>query len=82
MPPMALNNKDEISWEILKDSPNVSIESKPIFFGHYWLEPHAPKEPLAKNICCLDFSAGKLGPLVAYRHDSSDREVIKERFLY
>ncbi len=40
-------------------------DSKPVFFGHYWLSG----EPVlqARNALCLDYSAGKDGPLVAYR---------------
>jgi hypothetical protein len=38
---------------------------KPLFFGHYWLrgEPAA----LGPRLACLDYSAGRDGPLVAYR---------------
>jgi len=53
---------------------NYAPESKPVFFGHYWLPPHSPKQPLAPNIACLDFSAGLEGPLVAYRWDG-EREL-------
>lgn len=37
----------------------------PVFFGHYWLKP----EPriLSPKTACTDYSAGKDGPLVAYR---------------
>ncbi len=38
---------------------------KPIFFGHYWMNGSPePESPLA---ACVDYSAGKEGPLVAYR---------------
>ena len=39
----------------------------PVFVGHYWSSGE-PK-PLANNIACVDYSAGKSGPfpLVAYR---------------
>ncbi len=38
----------------------------PVFIGHYWL---TGKPALQQhNICCLDYSAGKDGPLIAYRH--------------
>jgi hypothetical protein len=38
---------------------------KPIFFGHYWLtgQPYLQ----SSKIVCLDYSAGKGGPLCAYR---------------
>ena len=40
-------------------------ESKPVFFGHYWLKD----QPLitAPNAACLDFSVAKKGHLAAYR---------------
>ncbi|WP_439156000.1 hypothetical protein [Yoonia sp.] len=38
-------------------------DASPVFFGHYWMEgtPH----PQADNALCLDYSAGKDGPLVS-----------------
>lgn len=40
-------------------------EAKPVFFGHYWL--HGTPTLQSGNALCLDYSAGKDGPLVAYR---------------
>ncbi len=37
----------------------------PVFFGHYWMS--GPVRRQRDNVACLDFSAGKGGPLVAYR---------------
>ena len=39
----------------------------PVFFGHYWFS--GQPEPVANNIACVEYSAGKSGdtPLVAYR---------------
>ena len=37
----------------------------PVLFGHYWLKP-APRI-LSSKTACTDYSAGKDGPLVAYR---------------
>ncbi len=44
---------------------------KPIFFGHYWLtgEPQV----LSPQMACVDYSAGKGGPLVAYRWEGESR---------
>ena len=69
MPPGALKSQEIIPGEILAKTPNHPTAEKPVFFGHYWLPPGAQKAPLATNVCCLDFSAGKDGPLVAYRWD-------------
>ena len=38
---------------------------KPVFFGHYWFK--GTPMPLARNVACVDYSAGRGGPLVAYR---------------
>jgi len=36
-----------------------------VFFGHYWFSGEV--KPISDNIACLDYSAAKSGPLVAYR---------------
>jgi Calcineurin-like phosphoesterase len=41
------------------------IESKPVFFGHYWL--NGSPTITAPNAACLDFSVAKEGYLTAYR---------------
>ena len=38
---------------------------KPVFFGHYWLT--GTPQLQSPSAACVDFSAGKGGPLVAYR---------------
>lgn len=40
---------------------------KPVFFGHYWMSGRPGK--LSPHAACVDYSAGKGGPLVAYRWD-------------
>lgn len=56
--------------------PHLSIEpdprtpydnNKPVFFGHYWMTG-APATQTA-TAACVDYSAAKEGPLVAYRWD-------------
>lgn len=39
--------------------------AKPVFIGHYWMtgEP----VPMSDKVCCVDYSAGTNGDLVAYR---------------
>jgi hypothetical protein len=44
------------------------VKSKPVFFGHYWLTGKPVLQ--AKNALCLDYSAGRDGPLVSYQFDS------------
>jgi hypothetical protein len=46
----------------------ADIGNKPIFFGHYWLTGTPSLE--SSRAACLDYSAGKGGPLVAYRFES------------
>lgn len=41
------------------------VGDKPIFFGHYWFT--GKPSPLSATVACLDYSAGKGGPLCAYR---------------
>jgi hypothetical protein len=38
---------------------------KPVFFGHYWMQGVPSLQ--ADKMACVDYSAGKGGPLVAYR---------------
>jgi hypothetical protein len=38
---------------------------KPIFIGHYWLT--GSPAPLSEHVVCVDYSAGKGGPLCAYQ---------------
>jgi hypothetical protein len=39
----------------------------PVFFGHYFKLADSPLHPERHNVACLDHSAAKEGPLVAYR---------------
>ena len=44
-----------------------AIEGAPIFVGHHWFSGHPKIE--SSKLACLDWSAAKDGPLVAYRWD-------------
>jgi hypothetical protein len=46
------------------------VESKPVFFGHYWL--NGSPSITAPNAACLDFSVAKNGYLTAYRWSGED----------
>ena len=80
MPPGSLASWEIIPRGVLSGTPCLPPGGKPVFFGHYWLAPDAPKEPLAPGICCLDFSAGKAGPLAAYRWDG-ERELSAAKII-
>jgi hypothetical protein len=54
----------------------------PTFFGHYWRSPKEPVCAFDPKVACLDFSAVKGGPLVAYRWNRGDTEIKEENFLY
>ncbi len=51
----------------LRRVPDYGVDEPPVFFGHYWMPATFDKAPLRHNIACLDFSAAREGPLVAYR---------------
>jgi Calcineurin-like phosphoesterase len=47
------------------------IEGSPIFVGHHWFQGHPKIE--SSKLACLDWSAAKEGPLVAYRWDGEQQ---------
>jgi len=53
---------------------------RPTFIGHYWLSPREPMAPRSKRVACVDYSAGKGGPLVCYRFDG-EGELTAEKFV-
>ena len=65
---------------LLDALPGYGEDEPPVFIGHYWLPANTPPAPLRHNIACLDFSAAKDGPLVAYRWDG-ERELSAEKFI-
>jgi hypothetical protein len=68
----------------LPDSPlpaHVRLEEgeTPVFFGHYWLTGEITLQ--SRRSACVDYSAGKGGPLVAYRFDA-ERELAVGKFVW
>ena len=47
--------------------PGYAVDAPPVFFGHYFKPTDSPLHPERHNVACLDHSAAKEGPLVAYR---------------
>ena len=43
---------------------------KPVFFGHYWMTGTPYRQ--SRHAACVDYSAGKDGPLVAYQFDGEE----------
>lgn len=54
-------------------------DSKPVFFGHYWLKGSPLTEN--ENAICLDYSVAKGGVLVACRLEK-ENGVLKTEFVY
>ena len=51
---------------------------KPVFFGHYWMTGQPARQ--GTHAACVDYSAGKAGPLVAYRFDG-EHEIENSHFV-
>ncbi len=55
--------KSRLPQDVL--SMTYPSNARPVFFGHYWLTGAPVLQ--SHNALCLDYSAGKDGPLLAYR---------------
>lgn len=64
----------------LKGIPRYAPDEPPVFCGHYWLPANKEKAPLTDNIACLDYSAAREGPLVAYRWDG-EQKLSAEKYI-
>jgi hypothetical protein len=69
LPPYVTESCESVDPEVLRSVPNYPMGTIPVFFGHYWLSPNWGNAELGDGLCCLDFSAGNGGKLVAYRWD-------------
>lgn len=70
---IALSVPDPASLPTSPLKPGMQVttyanDEKPVFFGHYWLTGTPVLQ--SANALCLDYSAGKDGPLVAYRFNT------------
>ena len=63
----------------LPSHARVAWTDKPVFFGHYWLT--GTRSLQSSRAVCVDYSAGKGGPLVAYRFDG-EPELSMERLVW
>ncbi|MCC7124196.1 MAG: metallophosphoesterase [Acidobacteria bacterium] len=57
----------------------VTFDGAPVFFGHFWLRG-TPRLVSTRSLC-VDYSAGKGGPLTAYRFDG-DPTLRAEQFVW
>jgi hypothetical protein len=55
-------------------------DTRPTFFGHYWLTG-MPPEPSSPTAACLDYSVARGGTLVAYRWDG-EPELSRSKFCF
>jgi hypothetical protein len=58
----------------------VYTDDVPVIVGHYWTPPTDPLAPLNDLVACVDYSAAKDGPLVAYRW-SGERTLTADHFV-
>jgi hypothetical protein len=81
MPPGSIKCDTAVSHAyVATNVPNYPATAPPVFIGHYWMPPETAKEPLAANVVCLDYSAAREGPMVAYRWDGA-MPVHADRFV-
>ena len=52
---------------VVPDERCAYDNTKPVFFGHYWMTGQPVLQ--SPTVACVDYSAGRGGPLVAYRWD-------------
>lgn len=64
----------------LGDGARIPSPDRPTFIGHYWFDPKGALAPVSAKVACVDYSAGKGGPLVAYRFDG-EPELMPEKFV-
>lgn len=83
----SLRNSTLAPANVLANMPDVPVpadprlmpyEGPPVFFGHYWRT--GSPEVTAGKFACVDYSAGKHGPLVAYRWEG-EQELRDDRFV-
>ena len=84
MPPGSIECDAVVGGDFISDIPNYPSTAPPVFVGHYWMPSETAKKPLAANVVCLDFSAAREGPMVAYRWDGREEgrmDLRKDRFV-
>lgn len=60
------------------DYAGVPVEGAPVFVGHYWMSGRPGLQ--SAKVACVDYSAAKDGPLVAYRWDG-EQELDSRHFV-
>ena len=72
---------EEIADDVIPDGTtyHTYLESKPVFFGHYWLKGKPTIEN--KQAICLDYSVAKNGQLVACRLSEQGMELVSQHVV-
>lgn len=77
-----LPGPDDRSWPpdepLLGPPPETYVHDVPVIVGHYWFtgEPTV----ISGKVACVDYSAGRDGPLVAYRWNAGNTTLHDDRF--
>ena len=71
---------DEVPDNNIIDRERIPEPDRPTFVGHYWLSPKSPMAPRSPRVACVDYSAGRGGPLAAYRFDG-EPELTADKFI-
>ena len=66
---------------MLEKSPLVHEPDRPTFVSYYWLREEDGIAPLTPKLACLDYSAGRGGPLVAYRWNEGETMLAADHFV-
>ncbi len=61
-----------------EDYAGQPVDGSPVFIGHYWMTGHPGLQ--SPKVACVDYSAAKGGPLVAYRWDG-EQELDARHFV-
>jgi hypothetical protein len=77
VPDLAELPQSPLPREVVIDS--YSPDAKPVFFGHYWLSGAPILQ--APNALCLDYSAGRDGPVTTYSVDVAMHEFSLDRVV-
>lgn len=77
-PPWAPSNPDARLTDVPVEA--YPSDAPPLFFGHYWRQGTPDRVDL-RNAVCVDFSACRGGPMVAYRW-SGERQLTPKNFAW
>ncbi len=74
-----LSQQSELSKKVRQDIQDMPFGQR-LFFGHIWQS--GEPMPLAKNVCCVDYSVAGTGKLVAYQIQAGETELDPRNFIW